>query len=144
MTNGKGMVRRPLFAALAIIGFIVPALWLTPDPGIISTDNNDSDHSTWTLPPLPDQSKIMKSYTTITAWQKNNQTEVKAVRLEKWNFRGVVLVNNTRMALIEENGEVERMKEGDRFPGGEVIHGISDNQLVVRNDDELRTFILYE
>ena len=144
MSASEGIMGGLRFVVPALIVCVVSALWLVPEPDVSVGENYDFEPVSWIVPSLPDQSEIDKSYKVITSWQKKNKIDIEVGHSTKWDFRGVIRVDDTLWALVEEDGKFQRLQKGDRLPGGGVLHGISENQLEVMDDGDMITVILYQ
>jgi hypothetical protein len=143
MSASKSIIGGLRFVVPFLIVCVVSALWLVPEPDVSVEENYDSEPVSWAVPSLPDLSAIDKSYKVIVSWQKKNEIDIKVGHSTKWDFRGVVRVDDTLWALVEENGELQRLQKGDSLPGGEALHAISENQLEVMDDGDMVTVVLY-
>jgi len=144
MSTSMGIIGKLRFVVLFPVVSVVLALWLVPEPVVHGDARQESGPALWVAPSLPDRSGIDKAYMMLVSRQKKMKKDTRAGLQEKWYFRGVVLVDGTLWALVEENDRLLRLRQGERLPGGEVLCSISENQLEVMDDGAMLTVALYQ
>lgn len=74
---------------------------------------------------------------------KTRQRKTKRQKKKEWNFVGIISIDNNLKALIDQNGTISRMTEGQALPDNTVISIIKRDKIILSTPDGNLTRELY-
>lgn len=139
----KASAATKILARLALleICFIFGCYFLVPEPAPESGDSRTLTEPAWVLPNGLDEQRAQSAFSKLTK-QKIKQKTEPAVTLN-WRFLGLVKIDGSRVALVESEQGLSRLRVGDSLPDGSQLTNITDDSLEIRQNDEPRAVKLY-
>lgn len=135
-----------LALASATTGMLLSDWWLSLPSAPARNNQGDS----WSLPPVPENKRMLQSYRTLSkrydipTTTGNARATTAGTGNNSWSLRGIVTKDDVYYALIQKGKKILRLEEGGELPDGGKLVSMDGTHIKAEIQGELTEVYLYE